>query len=107
MAVSLTKMRKSIRTAQVTWDEDVVDFGYKPAMFTTELVEEVTSEAESNNLHGVAEMVEPLLDWWDVMDDDDKRLPTDLETIKGMPLTFVMSIVDVIGSDMRPPESKG
>lgn len=107
MAVSLTKMRQSIRTAQVTWEEDVVDFGYKPAMFTTELVEEVTSEAQANNLHGVAEMVEPLLEWWDVLDDEDNRLPTDLETIKSMPLTFVMGIVDVIGGDMRPPESKG
>ena len=103
MAVSRTKMRQSVKTAQVTWEEDVVDFGYRPAMFTTELVEEVSKEAEENNLHGVAEMVEPILDWWDVLDDEDKRLPTDLATIKSMPLRFIMDIVEQIGGDMRPP----
>ena len=106
MAVSLTKMRNTTKSAQVTWEEDVVDFGYHPAAFTTELVEEVTSEAEGNNLHGVAKMMEPILDWWDVLDDDGNRLPTDLATLRAMPLPFLMRLVDAIGGDMRPPASR-
>lgn len=107
MALSLKKMQETVKTAQVTWEEDVVDFGYHPAAFTTDLMQKVTDEADDNNVSGVAAMLEPIMDWWDVLDEEGQRIPTDLATLRQMPLPFLMKITDAIGTSMRPPASAG
>ena len=50
-------------------------------------------------------MMQSLLVWWDVLGDDGNRLPTDLETLKRVPLEFLNKLNEAIGQDMRPPES--
>lgn len=105
MAIGLKEMRTAEKAAQVTWNGEVVDFAYRPGEFTTELLETVSEEANAENVAGVAEMMVPLLVWWDVLDEEGNRLPTDLATLKRVPLDFLNKLNDAIGRDMRPPES--
>lgn len=105
MGIGLKKMKEAVKASQVIWGDDVVDFAYRPGEFTTELLEAVNNAAEEENLAAVAEMMESLLVWWDVLDDDGNRLPTDLATLKRVPLEFLNKLNDAIGRDMRPPES--
>ena len=105
MAIGLKQMKEIEKSAQVVWAGEVVDFAYRPGEFTTELLETVNREADAENLAGVAEMMESLLVWWDVLDEEGNRLPTNLETLKRVPLEFLNKLNDAIGQDMRPPES--
>lgn len=107
MAVNYSDMKAAVKTAQAEWMGEVVDFAYHPAEFTANRAAEVSALADAGDVGAVASLVSPLLDWWDVLDDDGNRLPTDVETVGNMPLAFVMGIVGAMGRDMRPPASRG
>jgi hypothetical protein len=100
-------MKAAVKTAQVEWLGEAVDFAYHPAEFTANRAAEVSDLADAGNVRAVAGLVSPLLEWWDVLDDEGERMPTDTETVGNMPLAFVMAIVGAMGKDMRPPESRG
>lgn len=106
MAVRLSEMKAREKAAQVTWDDEIVDFGYFPNAFTMQVAEDVQIAAERNDLSTVSAMLDPIVSWWDVLDDDGKRLPSDAETMKQFPLTFLMKIMEAVGEGQRPPDGK-
>lgn len=103
MAMRLSQVRAKISTATVEWEDETVDVGFFPAVMSPALLEQVQAAAKAENLDVVSVMLEPLLAWWDVLDDQDERLPTDPETIKTMPLAFLLRVLSAIQVAMRPP----
>lgn len=107
MGMTLSKVKGKVATTEVAWDGETVEIGYKPNEITPALLETVQEAAAEGKIKVVADLLEPVLDWWDVLDDDGARLPTDAATIQQMPLAFLMEVLNATQEQMRPPGSKG
>ena len=106
MAMTLSKIKDKISVTTIAWDDETVDVGFHPAAFTIEIAETVSEAAGENDLTVISALLEPILSWWDVLDDDGQRLPTDSVTIKTMPIGFLMEVMSGVQGAMRPPEDK-
>lgn len=107
MAMKLSTIKDKVSTATIAWDGETVEVGYRPGTFTMQIAEDVAEAAALNDLSVISTVLEPILDWWDVLDDEGARLPTDVATIRAMPIGFLMAVMDGVQATMRPPESKG
>lgn len=107
MAMKLTEVRAKTKTVTVTWDDETVDVCYAPNRFTPEVMEAVAEAETQQNLSIMGAMLEPLLEWWDVLDDNENRIPTSAENIAKMPLPFLMRVLSVVQEDQNPPASRG
>lgn len=103
MAVKMSEMKSRTKVLQVTWDGETVDVSYFPNVVTPELLEQVDDAAKRDNLDILGVMLEPVLDWWDILLDDDTRMPTDADTIKRVPMSFLSKLQDAITEAQRPP----
>lgn len=110
--ITLSKMQRAVRPAHVMWAGDGteeptrVDFGYYPGLFSIETGDIVQEAAGKGELDTIAKIMEPLLAWWDVLADDETRLPTDVATIRQMPIPFLMEIMGAMQEGMRPPAGR-
>lgn len=107
MAMKLSEVQARTKVVSVEWDDETVDVSYSPNRMTPEVLDKASDAEDKGNLDVLGDLLEPVLEWWDVLDDEDKRLPTDAATIKRMPLSFVMAVLAAVQEDQRPPESKG
>lgn len=107
MGMKLSVVKGKIKTTQIHWEDETVEVGFHPAAMTPELLERVSSSAEGQNLAVLGVLLEPVLAYWDVLDDEGKRLPTNAETIATIPLSFLMAVMDQVQETMRPPADKG
>jgi len=99
-------MKAKITETSLEWDGEVVDFAYKPNEFTMELADEIQAAAEAENMNAVSAMLSPIIVWWDVLDDDDQRIPPTAEQMRKFPLNFLVRIMGAITDDQNP-ESEG
>ena len=106
MGVRLSAMKAKITETSLEWDGEVVDFAYKPNEFTMELADEIQAAAEAENMNAVSAMLSPIIVWWDVLDDDDQRIPPTAEQMRKFPLNFLVRIMGAITDDQNP-ESEG
>ena len=106
MAVRLSAMKARVQETHLVWDDERVDFAYKPNEFTLELADSMSEAAEAENLVMVSAMLAPILVWWDVLDDQDQRIEPTAEAMRAFPLNFLMRIMEAITEDQNP-ESKG
>lgn len=105
MAVKLDEMQGRTKTLVVNWDGEKVDVSYFPNVVTPELLEKVAEASEKDNLDVLGVMLEPVIEWWDILLEDGSRLPTDSATIKKVPMSFLNNLQDAIQEAQRPPES--
>lgn len=104
MAVSLDTMKGRTKVITVHWDGEDVDVSYHPNVVTPELLEAVDEAARRDNLDVLGVMLEPVLDWWDILEHEDgPRLPTNTETIRKVPMSFLNKLQDAIQEDQNPP----
>lgn len=104
MSVKLDEMKGRTKVITVTWDDETVDVSYHPNVVTPELLEKVDEAARRDNLDVLGVMLEPVLDWWDILLEDGSRLATDAATIKRVPMSFLNRLQDAIQEDQNPPE---
>lgn len=97
-----TKMAETA-VVTVTWGDDDVDVCYHPNAVTPDLLERVDKAAEQDNLDVLGVLLEPVLEWWDILDDRDRRIPTDAATIKSVPMPFINLVQRAIEADQNPP----
>lgn len=103
MAVKLDDMMGRTKVITVDWDGEQVDVSYFSNVVTPELLEEVDEASKRENLDVLGVMLEPVLEWWDILLADGTRMPTDAATIKKVPLSFLDKLQDKIMEDQRPP----
>lgn len=104
MAVRLSDMKARITETHLTWDGERVDFAYKPNEFTMELADQIAA-AEDENI--VSQLLSPIVEWWDVLDDNDQRIPPTAETMRQFPLNFLLKIMGAITEDQAVDEGEG
>lgn len=107
MGMTLSKVQAKERTVTVLWDDETVDVGYHPAAVTPALLDSVQEAAKANDIAVIGMMMEPMLSWWDVLDDEGQRLPTDAATIRIIPLAFTMAVLTAVQGDMAPADAEG
>lgn len=113
MSMKLSEVRAKVKVVTVEWEDESAEVGYFPAAVTPELVDKVqaaAAEADNGTVSAgetIGGMLEPMLSWWDVLDDDGERLPTDKATIATFPLSFLNAVMEKVQGDSRPPERKG
>lgn len=102
--VRLSSKMAETKVVTVTWGDDDVDVSYHPNVVTPDLLEKVDQAAQEDNLDVLGVLLEPVLEWWDILDDQDKRIPTDRATIREVPMPFLVLVQSAIESDQNPPE---
>ena len=107
MAMKLSEVRAKVKEVTVTWEDETVAVGYAPARLTPKVLENVAAAEDSRDLGVIGTMLSPILEWWDVLDDEGKRLGCTPEVIAEMPLSFVMAVTTALQEDQNPPASKG
>lgn len=104
MGIALDAMMGRTKVVTVPWDGEEVDVSYFPNVVTPELLEKVDEAADRDNLDVLGVMLEPVLDWWDILETEGgSRLPTDAETIKRIPMSFLNAVQKTIRDDQEPP----
>lgn len=106
MGVRLTNMLGVVRETTLKYDGEAVPFAYRPNVVTLALLDDIETKAEDDDLDGIARMLEPVLVWWDVLDENDQRIQPTYDAMRGFPIRFLTSIVDRIQEDSNP-ERKG
>lgn len=99
----LSAMKAKVKTATVQYDGEDVPFGYKPGELTLDLMDDIQEQAARGDKDTVGAMLEPILEWWDVLDDNDQRLPTDRATIRTMPMAFLTLLMQTMVGDLTNP----
>lgn len=102
--VRLAEKMAETRTITITWGVDDVDVCYHPNAVTPDLLEKVDKAADQDNLDVLGVLLEPVLEWWDILDEKDRRIPTDAATIKTVPMPFLTLVQRGIEDDQNPPE---
>jgi hypothetical protein len=111
--MKLSEVQSVEKVVHVQFMDHDVEVSYRPARMTPQVLENVmeaaaaTGEDERGAMAVIGSMLEPVLAWWDVLDDNDQRMPTNADTIKGMPLAFLMAVLTKVQEDQRPPDSRG
>lgn len=106
MGVRLSEMKAKERETHIVYDGDQVDFAYRPNEYTMNLEDEVSKAAQANNIEMVSTLLEPIVVWWDVLDDKGKRLAADAATMRQFPLRFLLAVMAEVSKD-QDPEPEG
>jgi hypothetical protein len=106
VAVKLSEKRTETAVFTVKWGEDDVDVCYRVNAVTPALLEEVDKSAQEDNLDVMGALLEPILEWWDVLDDDGHRIPTDAATVKILPMRFLTLVQKGLEDHQRPPADR-
>lgn len=106
MAVRLSTMKARIQEASLTWDGETVDFAFKPNEFTMELADQIAQAGEAEDMNSVTALLAPMVEWWDVLDDEDERIPPTVENMRRFPLNFLLSLMDAM-TKAQVPETEG
>lgn len=106
MPMQLSEVQSRVKTVDVSWEEETVAVGYAPARFTPEVLEQVAAAEQAGDLGILGSLLAPVVEWWDVLDDDGQRIPPTPENIRRFPLSFIMAVMAKLQEDMRPPEQK-
>lgn len=105
MAVKLSEKMAETKTVTVKWGDDDVDICYKPNAVTPRLLEEIDQAAAKDDMSALGVALEPVLEWWDVLDDKGRRIGTDAGTIATLPLSWIVAVQNGMEADQNPPES--
>lgn len=101
MAIVLSQMMGKLRTCKVTFQGESMDVTYRPNIVTPVLIDEINSLTGRDSLD---EQVVRIIDHWDLLDTEGKQIPVDKDNLKGLPSTFLRSVINGLMADMRAPD---
>ena len=112
----LSALKARTRTVQVPIPpqnddepEEYIEVTYKPGELTLEvsdrLQEQIAINADDNEAVLKA-MLLPLLETWDIEDEEGNQIPVNEETLRTIPLQFLMGVILTITADGRPDPQK-
>ena len=104
MGVRLSDMTSRVKETTLKYDGEEVAFAYRPNAFTMEVSDQINVASEKDDMGTVSALLEPLVEWWDVLDDEDQRIPPTAENMRRFPLSFLLKIMDAITEDASPEQ---
>lgn len=111
MAMKLSEVKAKVATTTLAFMDETVDVGYHPASVTPAMLEDILAMAKSADGDSadsalIGKMLDPMLAWWDVLDDDGERIPADAEHIRDMPMAFLTALLGHLQKETQPDGGK-
>jgi hypothetical protein len=101
MGVRLSELKAKTRTVVVEYDDNKIEMAYRPHVYTMDLADAVDAAEDSQV---VATLLSPIVEWWDVLDDHDQRIPPTVENMRQFPLPLLNAVMDAVNADARPEQ---
>jgi len=85
-------------------DGDTLTVTYRPAAYTPAFEERGQAAIDAGDRAALSKMlVELVIDWDLYFDEANKRkVPLDVATLQDVPMLVLSSVIDAVGSDLRP-----
>lgn len=116
MGIRLTDMLNATAECVVEFAGEEIALCYYPNAVTLDLADRLNRDAEAaDEKRGAGETVEydtisaslaPVLQWWDVLDDEGNRLSPTTENMRRFPLNFLVACMDAITEDQKVDEGE-
>jgi hypothetical protein len=110
MPISIGKVSKKTRKVTVDLgDGDTFDAVYRPGVYTAEFEREIQQKATDEEYNVVGQMVEQLVEDWDVYEDDDqkKKVPLTAKRLGSISVLVLAPLLKAINEDIRPGKKTG
>lgn len=107
MKVSKLKGRVTTSYVEVPPDEDggeaeKVEFRYRPGALDLAAVESLDQARLAQDNGAIRALLEPIIVWWDVTDDEGNNLEPKGDDLGQMPLDFLSKIIDKMMEEIVP-----
>lgn len=102
MPVRLSELVNDSKTVAVSVGDFNINISYRPNAITMPALlrlDTMTDATAAEQVEIMAEMLADFIGDWDILGDDDKPIPVNVETLKAMPYRLIMLIMDAIRSD--------
>jgi hypothetical protein len=109
----LSKLKEITRPLSFDFLGETINVTYRPAAYTPALEEEsqrmlqeTTDGASLSRM--LATLLEPIMESWDVLDDQDQPIPCTLEGLREVPFQLQSAVIQAVAADTNPqaPKSK-
>lgn len=99
----LSQLQEDSCPLAIEMGDDSLNIVYLPSGYTPELEDKFMASSEKNRAGGsLAEFLSGMLVKWDLQDDEGNVHPTDMDSLRHLPVKFLNSIVEAISEDMNP-----
>lgn len=104
MPIKVSGFSKTEKVATIEYEGETMDVGFNPNAVTLTLLDDI---AATDTLEGVAVQLQGVIIWWDLLGEDGKRLPPNLETMRNLPVNFLLKVMDDITTATKVDEGEG
>lgn len=102
MSITLDGLSKETRQIKVEFGGESIDICYRPGKYTPVVEDDVQGQLENGRpSNGVAKAVSEMLVWWDVVDGEGQRIPSDFETARNLSAEFLSAVLGAITNDQQ------
>lgn len=100
MPIRLSDLSRDERTVVLDWDGEQAELVYKPSGYTPAVEQELNADMTANLPNvAIAKMLSGLLKSWDVLDENEKPISTDFETLRKFPTEFLQAALAAVTGD--------
>lgn len=91
-------------TTNIPFGEDSLHIVWRPYIYTPEMEKQLTQiEADSSAGRAFAEALSRMIVSWDYLDEKDKPVKLDVETLSREPTRFLSEVLQGLAASLRPP----
>ncbi len=92
----------------VPFGGEMLNMVYKPGVLTPQFESDVRKAASDDDSDFLSGKLSPLLDSWDLFDDAGVAVPTDVPSLRQLPIAILSGCLLAIAEDFRPnPKASG
>lgn len=100
----LDALTRDTDSVAIPFGSDTLTVQYRPGALTTELVEALQgAETATAPAAAVLEPLARLLVSWDLLDDDERPIPTTVQGLRGVPLSILARVAEAVASALAQP----
>lgn len=119
MGLRLSTMLAATAECDVAFDGEQIRVCYRPNAVTLELTDRIDAEGkaadeaeergEQTEHDWITAQLLPVVEWWDVLEDDDSRMEPTRPNMRRMPLKFLQAVLTAVIDDQKvaPGENEG
>lgn len=98
MPIKLSDLTKKTRRTTVEFAEEKIEIEYRLHTVTPALLTELEKyDSKDSVMHQVATIVKK----WDLIDDEGREIPVELAVMQGMPLDFLVEVLQTVVRDLQ------
>lgn len=107
MGIKVSNIKGESRKVTVEWEGETAEVSYRPSAVTVKALDAVQEHAEGDRGdRALVSMLEAVLVAWDVLGDDGEPIGTDADTLNGLPIAFLTTVLQAVQEDMNPGEAQ-